>query len=398
MFRISNMMKVVVHGKGPRARKPRGPVVIWNLLRRCNLACRHCYTNSADQSYPGELVDHEVLGVLKELKSIGTPVVILSGGEPLLHPSVFEFAAFGRDLGLGMALSTNGTRITTKNIDQIKAAGFRYVGISLDAIGDKYDVFRGKKGAYEQALRGIRLCVDAGVKVGIRFTPTEYNAGEIPAILDLADREGIQRVFCSHLNFGGRGGKNRRMNAHFRQTREILEVLFERALQAEQQGRHVEYVTGNNDADGVFFLDWVGRRFPERRAAVLEKLLEWGGNSSGVNVANIDPQGFVHPDTFWDHYALGNVKEQTFTEIWYGPDPVLERLRSHPRQLSGRCGRCRHLAVCNGNARARAFKETGNLWASDPGCYLSERETTGEEVTHEEESSPVGTFIETVGV
>ncbi len=115
--------------------------------------------------------------------------------------------------------------------------------------------------------------------------------------------------------------------------------------------------------------------FPEKEAHIRGKLAEWGGNSSGVNIANIDNLGNVHPDTMWWHYNLGNVKQRRFSEIWGDTsDPVMAGLKQRPRVIEGRCGECQFFDVCGGNTRVRAMQLTGNPWAEDPACYLSDEE------------------------
>jgi radical SAM protein with 4Fe4S-binding SPASM domain len=134
-------------------------------------------------------------------------------------------------------------------------------------------------------------------------------------------------------------------------------------------------VTGNNDADGVYLLHWVEQRFPEHADHLRGKLAQWGGNASGVNVANIDNEGNVHPDTFWWHYSLGNVRDRPFSSIWADlADPIMAGLKRRPRSIGGRCGACAHFAICGGNTRIRALQLTGDPWAEDPGCYLSNAE------------------------
>jgi heme d1 biosynthesis radical SAM protein NirJ len=359
---------------GPR-REPAGPVVIWNLIRRCNLMCKHCYSISADHDFPGELTTAEVFGVMDDLKRFGVPVLILSGGEPLLRPDIFEISRRAKAMGFYVGLSTNGTLIDDGNIADIVAVGYDYLGVSLDGIGATHDRFRRRDGAFDASLRGIALCRERGIKVGIRFTMTRDNAHELPQLLDLMESQAIDKFYLSHLNYAGRGNKNRGDDAHLETSRWAMELLFERAWQHVQRGLNTEFVTGNNDADGVYLLFWVRRRFPYLASHLRRKLAEWGGNASGVNVANIDNLGNVHPDTFWWHYDLGNVRERPFSEIWTDTaDPIMAGLKARPRKLKGRCGACAYCDICGGNTRVRAFQLTGDPWAEDPACYLTDEE------------------------
>ncbi|MDR5653518.1 heme d1 biosynthesis radical SAM protein NirJ [Ruixingdingia sedimenti] len=376
MFRLTQYMRELVAPTPVRRRSgPMRPVVIWNLTRRCNLRCRHCYTTSADVAFPGELDHEQALAVLEDLSGFGIPALILSGGEPLSRFDFFELAERARDLGFRhLSLSTNGTKIAP-HIDRIAGLGFDYVGISLDGIGSMNDWFRGVPGAYDDALAGVRACKARGVKVGLRFTLTRDNAAMLPAMIDLCAAEGVDKFYLSHLVYAGRGDKHRGEDAQHDHTRRAMDLLIARAWGAVSAGQPLEIVTGNNDADAVWFLHWAQRNFPAEKAAhVAAHLAAWGGNSSGLGVANIDPQGRVHPDTYWSDYTIGNVKQAPFSTLWTGDDPMLATLRQRPRPLKGRCGACAFRDICGGNTRIRALQVTGDPWAEDPACYLTNAE------------------------
>jgi len=356
-------------------RNPPGPVVIWNLVRRCNLTCKHCYSISTDIDFPGELSTQEVFKVMDDLKQFHVPVLILSGGEPLLRPDIFEISLHAKEMGFYTALSTNGTLIDETNIDDIAAVGYDYLGISIDGVRETHDRFRQKRGAYDASINAIRLCHDADIKVGMRFSITQDNAYELPKLLAIMAKEGIEKFYLSHLNYGGRGKRHSKNDTLHRITREAMDLLFETCWEDIQAGHSREFVTGNNDADGVYLLQWIKRKFPEKYDHMRNKLAQWGGNSSGINIANIDNLGNVHPDTFWWDYNLGNVKERAFSDIWQDTsDPLMAGLKQSPRPLRGRCGVCPFLDVCGGNTRVRAFTMTGDPWWEDPACYLTDQE------------------------
>ncbi|OFZ89807.1 MAG: heme d1 biosynthesis radical SAM protein NirJ [Betaproteobacteria bacterium RBG_16_66_20] len=376
MFRVSQFMREIDRPTPLTGRKePPGPVVIWNLIRRCNLTCMHCYSISADVDFPGELSSAEVNTVMDDLKAFGVPVLILSGGEPLLRRDIFEIAARAKAMGFYTGLSTNGTLIDAPLAQRIAGVGFDYVGISLDGLRQTHDRFRRKAGAFEASLAALRSCRDEGVKVGMRFTVTGDNAADLPALLELAETERIDKFYLSHLNYAGRGNKNRGTDAHFQTTRRVMDGFFDACWDYHRRGLAKELVTGNNDADGVYLLLWARRRFPEQEAHLRAKLAEWGGNSSGVNVANIDNLGNVHPDTMWWNYSLGNVRARPFSAIWRDTgDPVMAGLKARPRNVKGRCAACGYFDICGGNTRVRAMQLTGDPWEEDPGCYLSDEE------------------------
>jgi len=376
VFRITQYMQELLSPTpmGPK-RNPPGPVVIWNLVRRCNLTCKHCYALSADHDYAGELSTGEVFAVMDDLKRFRVPVLILSGGEPLLRPDLFEIAAHAKAMRFYVGLSTNGTLIDAPTADAIAAASFDYVGISLDGIGATHDRFRRLDGAYERSLGAVRHLRARGVKVGLRFTMTQLNGHDLPALLQLMRDEGVDKFYFSHLNYAGRGNIHRARDAQHAATRAAMDLLFDHAWADAIALGAREYVSGNNDADGVYLLKWVEQRYPRWAGDLRARLEAWGGNASGVNVANIDNLGNVHPDTMWWHHTLGNVRERPFSEIWCDTsDPLMAGLKRRPRVVGGRCAACAHLAICGGNTRVRAEQVSGDPWAEDPGCYLDDEE------------------------
>ena len=381
MFRISQYMRELAQAQSTgvdpvvKDRKARGPVVIWNLIRRCNLTCKHCYALSADHDYAGELLLPEVFTVMDDLKAFGVPALILSGGEPLLRPDLFEIAARARDLGFYTGLSTNGTLIDAPMAARIAGAGFDYVGISLDGLKPTHDKFRRLDGAFDRSLAAIRHLATHNVKVGLRFTMTALNAHDLPALLQLMKDEGANKFYFSHLNYAGRGNIHRDKDAHHQATRQAMDLLFNHAWADAQAGSLDDYVSGNNDADGPYLLQWAREHLPQWEDALRQRLVAWGGNASGQMVANIDNLGHVHPDTMWWHHDLGSVRERPFSQIWNDiSDPLMAGLKQHPRPVQGRCASCQYLTICNGNTRVRAQQLTGNPWFEDPGCYLTDAE------------------------
>ncbi|MAX92420.1 MAG: heme d1 biosynthesis radical SAM protein NirJ [Pseudomonas sp.] len=381
MLRISHYLRALARPAMPvlGARSTGGarpPVVIWNLLRRCNLTCKHCYATSADSVFRDELDTTEALKVIDDLHEAGVRVLILSGGEPLLRDDIFELSEYARQRGFFVALSTNGTLIDEHNIEQIAAARYDYVGISIDGLEAVHDDWRQLKGSFAASMHAIDLCRRHGIRVGLRTTLTQNNYPQLPALLALMREHDVQKFYLSHLNYSGRGkrSRSRKADAHHQMTRDAMYQLFEQAWDDVQHGRETDFVSGNNDADAVLLLQWVEARLPEHRDRLERMLRAWGGNASGSGIANIDNIGDVHPDTYWWQHTVGNVRRQSFRELWLDqPEPLLTELRQHPRAVTGRCAECRWLSICNGNTRTRAWAE-GNLWGEDPGCYLSDQE------------------------
>ena len=351
------------------------PVVVWNVTRRCNLHCMHCYADSHDREYADELTTDEGIALLDDLASFGTPTVLFSGGEPLLRPDLFALVEHARERGLRCVLSTNGTLIDEEAAQRIVSAGFSYVGISFDGIGRLHDKIRGKLGAFDASLKALRLLRDAGMRVGLRFTAHRKNVKQLPMIFDLLEEEEIDRCCIYHLAYAGRGDRVRKYDLAPAETRAAVEYVFDRAQSFHQRGLDKEVLTVGNHADSALLWMRVCRQQPERADEVWQMLAWNGGNQSGVAIASVDPAGDVHIDQFsWGH-SLGNVRERPFSAIWTDlSEPRLAALRESPRPIAGRCASCRFMPICNGNLRARAESYFGDFLAPDPACYLTDAE------------------------
>ncbi|MBI1336888.1 MAG: radical SAM protein [Phycisphaera sp.] len=365
-----------------KSAKERRPIVVWNLTRTCNLKCVHCYTDSEAKRYNYELSTEQCKAVLDDLADFKVPAVLFSGGEPLTRPDVFELAEYARSLGLHVVLSTNGTLIDEKIAKRFVELKFAYIGISLDsAFPAVHDEFRGVKGAYDRAMRGFRHCVDAGQKVGLRLTLTRQTCKDLGTIFDFIDREKIDRSCFYHLCPAGRGSHLIALRPE--ESRQAMDTIFTRSLRFVEEGKRVEVLTVDNHCDGPYlYLRMLKENHP--RAQQVLEMLSWNGGgrySSGVGISNIDFFGNVHADQFSMYRSFGNVKERKFSEIWQDTsDPVMAGLKERLDLLKGRCGSCRFKYVCGGSLRARAEMSTGDPWAADPGCYLTDEEIAGEPI------------------
>ncbi len=364
------------HGHGaPNSAAERKPIVVWNITRRCNLKCIHCYSDSDAREYPGELTWEQCQSVIDDLAGYGIPALLLSGGEPLIHPRFFDIASYARQKGIKLTLSTNGTLIDHATAARLKALQFAYVGISLDGIGATHDHFRGRQGAFEKAVSAFRNCKAVGQKVGLRLTLSANNIADLDKILDFIEKEDIERVCFYHLVYSGRGSNV--VDVSHEQTRVAIDKIIDRTEQWNDAGKPREVLTVDQPADGAYLYLRMLRENPDRAEEVLN-LLKWNGggtNSSGRGIGNIDTQGNVHPDQFWQSLTLGNVKDRPFSEIWRDQsNGTLAALRDRTKKLEGKCANCRFLNICGGGFRVRAVQVHGNLWAPDPACYLSNEE------------------------
>ena len=370
MFRLSNLLKSVTEGKP--SRELNGSIAIWNFTNRCNLACHHCYSY-ADPNQEDFLSTEFILGSIPELKKAGIRFIIFSGGEPLIRRDIFEIAEAMRAAGIVTYLSTNGLYVTEKNVDKIIAT-FNYIGISIDGIEEVHDRFRGLEGAYRKSLDAIALIQKHGGNAGIRFTITNETKESFYSIFELAETIGVDKIYISHLVYSGRGLENLKIDISKEERRKFVEFIIDKAFAYIDEGRDIDIVTGNMEMDALLFLEKFSARYPKLRDEMVRRLRNWGGNSAGRKLVNIDWMGRVKPDPFFPFY-IGNMTEKPFSEIWLDEsNEMLTRLREHPRKLGGACENCGVIDICNGGSRSRAWAIHGDLWAEDPSCYLSESE------------------------
>ena len=351
------------------------PVVVWNCTRRCNLRCVHCYSQSENRSYAGELTTDEGFAMIEDLARFGAPVVLFSGGEPLIRPDLETLIGRAVSLGMRAVISTNGTLITERMAERLKGASLSYVGVSLDGMRKANDQFRGVAGAFDHALAGIRNCRKAGIKVGLRFTITRRNASEVDDIFSLLRDENVPRVCFYHLVYAGRGSALMGEDLDHDETRRVVDKIIDRTAELHAQGMPAEVLTVDNHADGPYLYMRMLREGSPRAEDVLTLLKMNRGNSSGSGIGCVSWDGSVHADQFWRHVTFGNVRERPFSEIWTDlSNPLMAQLKDKRPHLKGRCAACRFLDICGGNFRVRAEAATGDLWAPDPACYLSDDE------------------------
>ncbi len=361
----------------PRQASDRRPIVVWNITRACNLKCVHCYNDSGMGKPSSEISTGQAKTVLDDLANFGVPSVLFSGGEPLMRPDLFELLGHAAQRGLRTVISTNGTLIDAKVARKMAQQRVSYVGISLDGVGLTNDRFRGVPGAFDRAVKGIRNCQDAGLRVGLRLTLTKRNVQDLQALFDFFEAENIERACFYHLVPSGRAGAIADARLSHTQCKGAIETILAKTRQFKETGRKTDILTVDNHADGVLLYLKLLSEDPVRAASVWN-LLTWNGggmNSSGVGIGCIDFSGKVHPDQFWWHYSLGDVREKHFSEIWTNKnDPLLKGLRNRRKYVKGRCRFCEFFDACGGSLRVRADLYFRDPWAPDPACYLTDDE------------------------
>lgn len=374
MFRLSNLIKSVTEGKPSRVLD--GSIAIWNFTNRCNHSCLHCYSK-ADLDAVDTLTTENIMQTLPKLKANGIKFLIFSGGEPLTRKDIYDIAAKCKELGIVTYLSTNGLYVKESNAQKLLDT-FDYIGISIDGSGDVHDQFRGLKGSFKESMKSVDLLNSyKKTKVGIRFTITKDTYGDLEFIFELAQMHEIPKIYISHLVYSGRGLDNLEMDIGKEQRIRAVNFILDKAFEYHQSGLDIEIVTGNMEIDAILFLDRFSQKYPEHASKMKQRLIEWGGNSAGRKLLNIDSEGFVKPDPFFP-VKIGNILNQDFSDIWTEkPVELLQKLRKYPRVLTGKCQKCQYLNICNGGSMSRAYAIYGDMWAEDPSCYLTEEQTKG---------------------
>ncbi len=348
------------------------PVVVWNITESCNLACKHCYYSAVLGRKPITIPFDEVTQVIDQLAEEKVPVLLLSGGEPLIRPDILDIASHAAEKGMRPVFSTNGTLIRKPEYARRMADhGANYVGISIDGSESSHDDFRQRRGSYAKSIKAIETCIEAGLRVSIRFTVTEANADDLDGVLDLAGELGVDRFCLYHLVPTGRARRDGDISQPRR--RRIVEQLCERA-----ERETYEILTVDNPADGPLAWFWAKKHRPDRADDIKAKLISQRGDGTGRRIVEIDHNGDVHPNQFWLDTTLGNVRKQSFRSIWNPENkedahPLLQDLRRTSWPLEGRCGECTLKSVCGG-FRARARNMTGSHWGEDPSCPLTSEE------------------------
>ncbi len=351
------------------------PVVVWNMTQRCNLKCVHCYAHASDRSFGNELSTQEGRHLIDDLSEFGVPVILFSGGEPLVRKDLPELANYAVQKGLRAVISSNGTLITLQTARILKEIGLSYIGISIDGMAEINDRFRGVEGAFQSAIKGIKNCQKAGIKVGLRFTINKFNVKEIPNIFELLREMEIPRACFYHLVYAGRGSKLIDEDLSHEATRSAVDQIIDLTKKLHDDNKPKEILTVDNHADGPYVYLRLLKEHSDQAKKVLELLKMNEGNSSGRGIGCVSWDGEVYADQFWRHHSFGNVKNRPFSEIWTDTsEPLMNKLKEKKNYVKGKCATCRWLDICGGNFRVRAEAATGDIWAPDPACYLTDEE------------------------
>jgi radical SAM protein with 4Fe4S-binding SPASM domain len=335
----------------------------------------HCYSNSDYATHGGELTTEQAGDFIRQIADYGCPALLFSGGEPLLREDLFELMTLARELGLRIALSSNGTLINQDIAKRLYNVGLSYAGISLDGPKAAHDRIRGQAGCFEATMKGIETCQLAGLRTGIRCTMTRQNIESVGDIFNLAGQNGVRRICFYHLVRCGRAAADDIHPAAAHQIRDAMDEIISRTAESVYQGHAEEVLTVGNHADGPFLLLRMHREHHHQYDTAKELLLCAGGNRTGQNIAAVSWDGSVHPDQFWRNYSLGNVLEKPFGTIWENEsDPVMKILRNKDTYRANRCARCKWFELCKGNFRCPSGCGDISDWFNEPICYLTDDE------------------------
>jgi radical SAM protein with 4Fe4S-binding SPASM domain len=351
------------------------PILVFNCTARCNLKCLHCYSSSDSSRKEPELTTPQARLLIDQAADFGCPVLLFSGGEPLLRKDLFDLIAYAGQKGLRTVLSTNGTLITPQAAEKLAALNLSYAGISLDGPADLHDRFRGVEGSFAATMKGIANCRKAQIRTGLRFTMTCGNMDQIPEVFRIALDTGIGRICFYHLIPTGRAEHLSDQMPTELQTRKALDTIIKQTDRLVLQNQVEEVLTVGNHADGPYLLMRMRAEKPDRAVEAEELLRRSAGNRIGQNIAAVDWAGRVYPDQFWRNYTLGNILQKPFGQIWQDQsDPVLNILRHKKEYKDPKCGRCRWFDLCGGNFRSLTGSADLDQWQNQPPCYLSEEE------------------------
>lgn len=353
-------------------------LVVWDFTHRCNLRCKHCYSNSGATSET-ELNTKEALGVVDQLADYGVTALAFSGGEPLAREDFFKVASHAAKRGLYVSLATNGTMLTKENVRKLKQAQVNYVEVSIDgATAQTHDSFRGVTGAFEKAVAGLKNCVEANLCACIATTATKGNINEMPGILDLAEEIGAQRF--TYFNFvpTGRGKMHYDQDLSPEEREKLMLYLLNRMSKgckttilttAPQLARVALQCQGTRGTGEVTLsMAHMQTARVSKKAVPLGDFI--GGCGAGRLYCSLSPNGDVHPCVFFP-INVGSLKTSKFGEIWLKSN-LFNELRDR-RNLKDACGKCRYTYICGG-CRARAYAYHNDYLSSDVGCVLANRE------------------------
>lgn len=352
-----------------------GPIAVFNCTKKCNLRCQHCYSESDKSLSDVELNTAQAIDMLDQLKEANCPVVLFSGGEPLIRGDLFELLEYAKKISLRTVISTNGTLIDENIAEKLAAVNVGYVGISLDGPKHLHDKFRAVTGCFDKTIAGFKNCRKLGIKAGLRFTITKANKECIGDMFDIASENGIRRICFYHLIGMGRAVEISDQSLTAQETRITMDTVIAKTKEFVDKGLIDEVLTVGNHADGPYLLVKMQQQCHPDFEKAKKLLMINGGNKIGEKIACVSWDGSVYADQFWRNYCLGNITKKSFKDIWYNnTDPVLQKLHNKDKFADKICLGCKWFELCKGNYRFLGQDPSDENWANEPKCYLTKEE------------------------
>ncbi len=353
-------------------------LVVWNVTKKCNLKCKHCYANASPAGAPDELSTEEKKKVIDQLEEAGVVSIAFSGGEPLLTPDIFEIFKYAADKGIYVNVATNGTLITPKIAEKMKEAGVQYVEVSIDSPNAKeHDAFRGVKGAWKKALQGVKNAKNAGMCTGIAYTVTSQNVSKVPEMIKLARDVGVCTMMFFNFVPVGRGKQIQELDLSPDEREKLMKYLYSELEKGglkvfstsptyarismekvmKKEGKHVSLAHfGDISLEGNY-----------ANALALAEFV--GGCGAGRCYCAIDHNGDIYPCVFMP-IKVGNVLRDGFVNVWKNNE-LFNKFRDRDSSQHF-ASNCPYKYVCGG-CRARAYAYTGDPLGPDPGCIIADK-------------------------
>ena len=347
--------------------KPSLQLVAWELTRRCNLFCAHCRVPTNDSGHSGELSTEECIRLVDEILKVGNPIIILTGGEPIIRSDIVPIARYATSKGLKVVIGSNGTLINREIAITLRDVSVSRIAVSLDfPVAKLQDEFRGMKGAFEAAITGIANVREAGIQVQINSTITKLNVALLDELISLAQEVGGVAFHPFMLVPTGRGKGLASLELSSDEYEQTLNWIYDKQMEL---GDKLFF----KPTDAPHYLRVVRQRQRQHTTVPDENELTTYSNRmnvisrgclAGIGFCFISCEGKVQGCGYLDVEA-GDIGKEPFSHIW--TDSLLFRSLRDLSNIKGKCGRCEYKRLCGG-CRARAYETTGDYLEAEPYC------------------------------
>jgi AdoMet-dependent heme synthase len=349
----------------PNIIEPDLHLVAWEITRRCNLFCAHCRARAEDHQYENELSLQECFSLIDEIKKVGSPILILTGGEPLMRPDFMQIARYGVSKNLRVVLGSNGTLITRELAQEMKQIPISRIAVSIDfPTAEEQDEFRGKHGAFQEALNGIRNAREAGIEIQINCTVTKLNVKLLPDLLKLSIDAGASAFHPFLLVPTGRGKSLAEQELSPQEYEDTLNWIYDKQMEIGDSfffkptdAPHYMRILKQRQKESVHE-STAAHPFKSPMQRITRGCLAGTGFCFISNTGRVQGCGYLAVEA-------GNVRKQPFSQIWV-ESTLFKQLRDLSN-IKGKCGICEYKRICGG-CRARAYEATGDYLEAEPHC------------------------------